>query len=87
MSKESKGIEFTLLESWDGWDEHGVCDLYFYDVKLREAVFGKEFVEKYAGRKVDLGMWLESSFVEIFVEDEEEPVLTKKVKLSFVEEY
>lgn len=87
MSKTNKGIEYSLLESWDGWDEHGVCDLYFYDVKLREDVFGKDFVECYAQDKVDLGMYLESSIIEIYVEGKEEPVLTKKVKLSFVEEY
>lgn len=86
MSEKYKGIEFSLVESWDGWDEHGVCDLYFYDVKLREDVFGKDFVECYAGLKVDMGMYLESSIVEIYVEGEDEPVLTKKVKLSFVEE-
>lgn len=86
MSKERKGLEYSLVDSWQGWDEYDPGDMYFYDVKLKEEVFGKEFVEQHEGKTIDLGFWMTCSLIEIFVEGEEEPVLTKKVKLSFVEE-
>lgn len=83
MQKETviSGIEFSLINSWEGWDEHGVSDLYFYNVKLKPEVFGEDFIKQYEGKTIDLGLWLQTSTIEIFVEDEEEPVLTKKVGL------
>ncbi len=81
--QEDSGIEFSLLESWEGWDEHGVSDLYFYNVKLRPEVFGEEFIKQYEGKTIDLGLWLGTSVMEVFVEGEDEPVLTKKLKLEF----
>lgn len=87
MQEDKKtGIEFTLLNSWKGWDEHGVSDLYFYDVQLKPEVFGEEFIKKYEGKLMDLGMYLSISVIEVYVEGEDEPVLTKDVKLDFVNE-
>ncbi|AQW88612.1 hypothetical protein pEaSNUABM50_00085 [Erwinia phage pEa_SNUABM_50] len=84
MNKEKVGIEFTLLNSWEGWDEHGVADLYFYDVKLKPEVFGEDFLKQYEGKKMDLGMYLSISVIEVYVEGEDEPVLIKDVKLSLI---
>ena len=81
--QEDSGIEFSLLESWENWNEHGVTDLYFYNVKLRPEVFGEDFIKKYEGQIIDLGMWLGTSVMEVYVSGEEEPVLTKKLKLEF----
>ena len=85
MQEEKRiGIEFTLLNSWEGWDEHGVADLYFYDVKLKPEVFGEEFLKQYEGKRMDLGMYLSISVIEVYVEGEDEPVLIKDVKLSIL---
>jgi hypothetical protein len=82
--QEDSGIEFSLLESWENWDEHGVTDLYFYNVKLRPEVFGEDFIKQYEGKNIDMGLWLASSTIEIYVDGFEDAVLTKKLKLVIV---
>jgi hypothetical protein len=88
MSKENKGIEFSLVESWDGWDEQDIGDFYFYNVKLREDVFGSDFIEKYKEHKLDLSLWTQSSVVEIYIAEDEtgEPIFKQKIKVVFEEE-
>lgn len=82
MITENKktGIEFSFLNSWEGWDEHGVADLYFYDVTLKPEVFGAEFVEQYTGTEIDFAMWLSQSLIEVYVDGN--VVLSKPIKLS-----
>lgn len=82
--KDDSGVEFSLIESWENWDEHGVSDLYFYNVKLLPEVFGEDFIKQYEGKNIDLGLWLSTSTIEVFVDGEEEAVLTKKLKLVIV---
>lgn len=86
MTTENKGIDFSLVESWEGWDEHGVLDIMLYGVKLRPEVFGQEFVEKYKDQSLHLGLWLETSTLEVYSDQQDEPILTKKLKLTLVEE-
>lgn len=83
MVTESTGIEFFLISAWEGWEEHGVSDLYFYNVTLRPEVFGEEFIKQYEGKRIDIGMWLQTSTVDVYVdgENDDEPVLSKKLKL------
>lgn len=81
---EKTGIEYSLLNSWEGWDEHGVADLFFYDVKLKPEVFGEDFMKQYEGKIMHMGMYLSISVIEVYVEDEDEPVLVKDVKLSIL---
>lgn len=84
--QEDSGVEFSFVESWENWDEHGVSDLYFYNVKLRADVFGEDFIKQYEGKTVDLGLWMSTSVVEVYVhgENDGEPVLTKRIKLGLV---
>lgn len=88
MSKRNKGLEYSFVESWDGWDEQDTGDFYFYDVKLREDVFGLDFIEKYKGQKLDLALWTQSSIVEIYLAFDEtgEPIFKRKIKAVFEEE-
>lgn len=78
---EHSGIEFSFLNSWENWDEHGVTDLYFYDVTLKPEVFGEDFIKQYEGKRIDVGMWLSTSQLEVYVEGIDEPVLLKKLKV------
>lgn len=78
---DTKGIEFSLIDSWEGWDEHGISDLLFYNVKLKPDVFGEDFIKKYEGKRIDLGLWLSTSCIEIFVDHQDEPVLVKNIKV------
>lgn len=88
MSSKSKGIEYSFVESWSGWDEQDVGDFYFYDVKLREDVFGKEFIEKYKDQELDLGLWTGQSLIEVYLSrgDSDEPIFKSKIKAVFEEE-
>lgn len=88
MTQENKGLEFSLVESWCGWDEQDTSDFYFYDVKLREDVFGSDFIAKYEGQSLDLGLWMQSSVVEVYLSDREidEPILKRKIKIVLEEE-
>lgn len=81
MSLE-KGLEYSFVESWQGWDEQDVGDFCFYDVKLREDVFGADFIEKYKGQTLDLALWTQSSFIEIYLPEDEtgEPIFKSKIK-------
>ncbi|SOK58352.1 hypothetical protein [Yersinia phage fHe-Yen9-04] len=84
MNNEKSGIEYTLLESWEGWDEYGISDLYFYNVKLNVEIFGEDFIKQYVGRTLNLGMYLSTSTIEVYVSGEDDPVLIKNVKLCLV---
>ncbi len=85
--KQKAGIEYSLLHSWDGWDEHDVCDLYFYDVKLREDIFPKDIIDQVSDKEVDLALKLSESKAEVWVAEInlEAPIYTKNIKLSFQE--
>lgn len=82
MNKEKTGIEFTLLDSWEEWDELDVADLYFYDVKLKPEVFGEDFIKKYEGNEICLGIYYSISVIEVYVKGES--VLRKNVKLELI---
>ncbi len=85
--KPKTGIEYSFVHSWEGWDEHGPNDLYFYDVKLRQDVFPKELIDQVGDREVDLCLTLSKSQLEVWFggENAEEPIYTKKIKLIFSE--
>lgn len=88
MSSKSKGIEYSFVKSWSGWDEQDVGDFYFYNVKLREDVFGKEFIEKYKDEELDLALWTGQSLIEVYLArgDSDEPIFKSKIKAVFEEE-
>lgn len=88
MTQENKGIEYSLIESRQGWDEQDVGDFYFYNVELREDVFGADFIAKYEGQCLDLGLWMKSSVVEVYLSDRDtaEPILKRKIKIVLEEE-
>lgn len=86
MTEEKrKGQEYSFISSWEGWDEMDAGDHYFYDVELLPGIFPEEIyaqVEKAKseGQKVDLGVYGQSSLVEVYVSGEE-PIFTSKYKL------
>lgn len=92
MSEKMKadGIEASLISSWEGWDEMDTSDLYFYDVDLLPGVFPDKVYDRVAqakaeGKKVGLGVWGQTSQVEVDIEGEE-PFFRAKVKLVVTEE-
>ncbi|MNF53503.1 hypothetical protein D3C85_527470 [compost metagenome] len=40
-------IEMQFLNSWEGWDEHGVLAIQFYGCSLKPQVFGTTVAEDY----------------------------------------
>lgn len=84
--KEAAGIEASLVSSWEGWDEMDTSDLYFYDVELLPGIFPDEVYARVAqgkaeGKKIGLGVWGQTSQVELDMEGDEEPFFRAKVKL------
>lgn len=86
--KEKTGIEYSLIHSWSGWDEYGINDLYFYNVKLREDVFPKEIIEQVGDQEVDLCLSLSASKAEVWPSRraDDNPLYTKHLKLIFEED-
>lgn len=87
----SSGIEASFVSSWKGWDEMDTSDLYFYDVELLPDVFPAKVYEKVkelkdAGQVIDLGVWGQTSIIELSSREDEEPFFTSKVKLTLTEE-
>lgn len=77
------GSEFSLLESWDGWDEVGVSDLQFYKAKLKESAWPADVYAKHKDGDLLITICHSISTVELFNFDisDEEPVYTAKIKL------
>lgn len=84
------GIEASFVESWEGWDEMDTSDMYFYDVKLKPGIFPQEVYQKEAevkaaGGKIDLGLWCQTSVLELY-DGGEEPIFKSMFKLILAEE-
>ncbi len=84
------GMEASFVESWEGWDEMDTSDLYFYDVKLLPGIFPAHVYEREAevkasGGKIDLGIWGQTSVIELY-DGNEEPIFKSQFKLVLVEE-
>jgi len=90
MSVESSGIESSFVSTWEGWDEHGTSDLYFYDVNVLPGIFPEyvyDIIEKAKaeGKVIDLGLWGQTSQIELSIQGEE-PFFSSRIRLTLVED-
>lgn len=80
---DKKGIEYSLVSEWDGWDEVDAFDLQFYKVKLIEGAWPQEIYDAHHAGDLLLCVLNSTSQVELYNFDvtDEEPVFTANTKL------
>lgn len=82
-----KGIEYSLISEWDGWDECDAFDLQFYDVKLIQSAWPEAVYNEHKDGKLLLAVLNSSSTIELYNFDvtDERPVFTARTKLIITE--
>lgn len=77
-----KGLEYSFLSNWCGWDEIDTGDLQFNAITLNER--GRELLGENADRATCMTLLTQSSTVEFYDENGDEPIATFNVRLTVV---